>query len=84
MLKVLNVKCHVGAYIRGQVFTTLDSEKNKLEMFMNNVGVFVKKDKANPVFIPHSTICSIEIDHDSFQEFVGEQEKKSKAKSKVD
>lgn len=69
-MKVLNIRCHVGAQIGAQVYTSIDHKVNGCDMEMNQFGVFltgmINGKKIEPHFIPHSTIASIKIDPTSY------------------
>lgn len=72
-MKVLNIRCHVGAQLSAEVFTSLDSEIHGCDMEMNQFGVFVsgklKGKPMKPHFIPHSTIASVRLCPESFAEY---------------
>ncbi len=67
MIKATNVRCHVGAQIGAQVYTSLDSKKDGFEMEMNNFGVFVTTKTKDIYFVPHGTVASVKLCADSFQ-----------------
>ena len=73
-MKVTNMRCHVGAQIGAEVFTSLDSTVHGADMRMTPQGVFVtgeiKGTKIQPHFIPHSTIASIRLDPASYEESI--------------
>lgn len=79
MIKVKNIRCHVGAQIGAEVLTSLDEEKHRCKLYMTNTGVFVigyaKGGKvSDPTFIPHSTIASITLGNAAFEEIIGKTE----------
>lgn len=83
MIKVTNIRCHVGAQIGAQVYNSLDAKKDRVEMHMTSVGVFVTGGMCKqPYFIPHGTIASVALDTDSFCEFMQKEEPKEEAKKK--
>lgn len=71
-MKAINVRCHVGAQIGAQVFTSLDSNTHGCQLEMTKEGVFVTGSingkNIDPYFIPHGTIASVRIDPKSFAE----------------
>jgi len=67
MIKAMNVRCHVGAQIGAQVYTSLDTKKDGFEMEMNNFGVFVTTKNKEIYFVPHGTVASVKLCPDSYQ-----------------
>lgn len=75
MIKALNVRCHVGAQIGAQVFTSLDSAKEGFHMEMNNYGVFVTTKAKEIYFVPFGTVASVKIDCESYLAAQGEEKR---------
>lgn len=96
-MKVLNIRCHVGAQIGAQVFTSIDTKSQGYDLeFTNDFGggVFVtgkgpNGKTINPTFIPCSTIAAVSIDPTDYhqysqEEFVMEIPKKKPGRPRVD
>ena len=84
MIKATNVRCHVGAQIGAQVFTSLDSAKDGFDMTMTKEGVFLITKAGMPFFIPHGTIASIALDKESFASAMATADKRGPGRPKAE
>lgn len=69
-MKALNIRCHVGAQIGAQVYTSLDAKIHGCTLEMTDTGVIVTGTiggrPIDPHFIPMSTIASIRLGAEDF------------------
>jgi hypothetical protein len=64
-MKVLQIRCHVGIHLGALVVTSVDRERDRAEMSLTPVGVFIKCFKgisdANYI-IPFSNLHSVKLE----------------------
>lgn len=71
MIKVKSIRCHVGAQIGAQVFSSVHEDKQKAEMYVAVVGVSIDMNLPEIAVVPWPTISSFHITRETYNTLKG-------------